>query len=551
MDLAQVLSTTRAELVRLGESEGLDASGWFDRNGEAIQIFSELIVQIASEQSRGEPALMASRAFTQLVDALRAEDHPKLAWVTDYRDLLEFVAERTVQATSAEAAPAVAVLASDEKPARNVELLDVDTSEEDRRVEQIEALATSRPSEVGAAVSALLARWGFSDASVDYQNATDAASELRQLLEVARRRARDSRLGVARQLLGFMAAVDGLSWATVTAQGLFDQLRSSKLAQAAALLLAQRERRHDLTVSVEDRLRSLGTLLLSMEQVRLPDESVLPIDSVPSEDAKLLRAQHAAAGLRVGFVSEPVILEPGVAPDLRTPGERTRANIEAIQILARGARSHLPEEIAKLRLYTGLGGLSRKSFEGKVPPDFLPEERGQIHEYYTSTLVALAIAHALQKYLPGLVGDTGKINALEPSAGIGRMVNALSGDGFDTIRWTAVEYSRISARLLSAIRPDITLFNGPFEQWISDNPGAQGSIDLVVSNPPYGQRGAAAHLDRNRAYRERQYYLYFLLRTSDLIRPDGIGVYLIPGGFMTARVLGITRRESASCRDIT
>jgi hypothetical protein len=59
-----------------------------------------------------------------------------------------------------------------------------------------------------------------------------------------------------------------------------------------------------------------------------------------------------------------------------------------------------------------------------------------------------------------------------------------------------------------------------------------------VSNPPYGIRGASIAEDPDRAYREKMAYHYFLRRGLDLLAPDGIGVFLVPGGFLTSRTAG-------------
>ena len=129
-------------------------------------------------------------------------------------------------------------------------------------------------------------------------------------------------------------------------------------------------------------------------------------------------------------------------------------------------------------------------------------------------------------------GDT--VHALEPSAGIGRFIRAF--EAVPGLTWHAVEWSTLSSLMLKALRPDLDLTNAPFERWVREKgPGAAGRLGLVVSNPPYGARGASIAEDPDRAYREKLAYHYFLRRALDLLAPDGLGVFLVPGGFLTSR----------------
>lgn len=218
--------------------------------------------------------------------------------------------------------------------------------------------------------------------------------------------------------------------------------------------------------------------------------------------------------------------------------ERTAANVEALQVLSRLQKSGAaasPREVAQLRRFTGFGGLSLKKVADKLPPELVPDERALIHEYYTPSKVAKAIGQALKSRLPLLRDERGIIEALEPSAGTGRLLSGLSGDGFDGISWRAVDYSSVSAALLRATRPDVSVFEGPFEQWVIENPELEGRINLVVSNPPYGERGKAQFIDPDRSYRVKRAYVYQMLRATDYLAPHGIGVFLIPAGFMTGK----------------
>ncbi len=90
--------------------------------------------------------------------------------------------------------------------------------------------------------------------------------------------------------------------------------------------------------------------------------------------------------------------------------------------------------------------------------------------------------------------------------------------------------------MLQALRPDLTVYNGPFERWIREHgDDYRHRLNLIVANPPYGLRGAAVTEDPVRTFREKKAYAYFLRRGLDLLAPNGLGVFLIPAGFLSGR----------------
>jgi hypothetical protein len=220
--------------------------------------------------------------------------------------------------------------------------------------------------------------------------------------------------------------------------------------------------------------------------------------------------------------------------ELQAPAERTRANLAAARLLVRGA-PFSPDDQATLALYSGWGGLSIDKIRDQWPSGLpQPEKRGLIHEYYTPLRVWQEVVRVLLPLIPGLHGDD-VLRVLEPSVGIGRALEALRLAGVQA-QITAAEYSEVSARLVAARFPAARLHKGPFEELATDlylNP------HLVLSNPPYGVRGGSKTADPVREYRrkddgsDRKAYVYFLRRTLDLLTPGGVGVYLVPSGFMT------------------
>lgn len=212
---------------------------------------------------------------------------------------------------------------------------------------------------------------------------------------------------------------------------------------------------------------------------------------------------------------------------------RTAANLTALRVLAklRASRDRASaQEAAMLRAYSGWGGLSIERVAASDWPDGqAPEARGLIHEYYTPRRVTDAVAELLARLRHTLPART--LKALEPSAGVGRMIDSVNSRLSETIDWQLAEWSQLSAAILKALFPRTPLHVGPFESWVAENDDAE--FDLVVANPPYGSRGVSVSEDPRREYREKRAYAYFLRRASDLLAPGGVGMWLIPAGFMS------------------
>ena len=156
----------------------------------------------------------------------------------------------------------------------------------------------------------------------------------------------------------------------------------------------------------------------------------------------------------------------------------------------------------------------------------------------------------LRRYVEALAKTNGKVIALEPSAGIGRFVHALSGPGYENVEWTAVEYSPISAAILAAMRPDIRVVQGSFESFVTkEEESLLGQVHLVVSNPPYGERGATTSEDPNPTTRTAKPMCTFATlprcASGDGIRgiPDSLRIPDGSNGEMTALRKRVLKRH--------
>jgi hypothetical protein len=229
-------------------------------------------------------------------------------------------------------------------------------------------------------------------------------------------------------------------------------------------------------------------------------------------------------------------------PDLKDKPWRTEANLQAMRlVMAKEPGEMTSGDLQILTRYSGWGGLSIDKVQDQFPADLVPESFGLIHEYYTPTVIADSLAEVLCPFLPELAGRDGIVRALEPSAGIGRLIRAFTprrclaleaGGQIKRIEWTAVEFSKVSSTLLRALRGDINVFHMPFERWVREEGSRyHGTLGLILSNPPYGERGAFAREDRDEFYFEKRAYAYFMRRALDLLIPGGIGVFSDPRRF--------------------
>ena len=179
-----------------------------------------------------------------------------------------------------------------------------------------------------------------------------------------------------------------------------------------------------------------------------------------------------------------------------------------------------------LMQYTGSGGLEKQGAEG----------RGLLDEYYTPIPVIEKIWQIIDSYV-----DTKEpLNILEPSIGKGAF---LYGRDFnrDTII-SGYEVSPVSSKIAQALLTDdegytVKVFNQPFESIFIGERGIQNqhkltnSFDLVIGNPPYGtHRGRYKGLGEEPNIHE--YDQYFLKRSLELVKEDGLVVFVMPSGFL-------------------
>ena len=247
----------------------------------------------------------------------------------------------------------------------------------------------------------------------------------------------------------------------------------------------------------------------------------------------------------LSVVSEPAAAGAATSDELPTkPAERLRSNAEAINLAATSSgRLITPQERQLLLRYTGNGGLSLDKLSEMVPSGWVPDTKALVDEYFTPTAVCSAAANLVVE-LAGPDGLQGP--ALEPSCGVGRFIGAFTAlSSLQRLSWTGVEFSLVSATIAKLLYPFARIEHQPFEQFIADNfEDYAGKLSLVVTNPPYGKRGGNKTLDPDKYYRRDVAYVYMVERSFDLLRRGGIGVALVPSGFLSN-----SSREAAQTRE--
>jgi hypothetical protein len=266
-------------------------------------------------------------------------------------------------------------------------------------------------------------------------------------------------------------------------------------------------------------------------------------------DAFVLRMRPTLETIVGGFFERrQARRDQSLPPESMTKASRTRRNLEAMRIVAtRRPQDMNADERRAVLGYSGWGGLSIEAVMDQFPPGLVPDDFALAHEFFTPPPVAGEISDIVCRYLPELAGFDGIVRALEPSVGIGRLIHPMgpprclvTDPRYKETQWTAVELSEVSAKMFAAMRPDVELYAMSLERWMSEHAARyQGRMSVVVSNPPYGGRGEYARQDKHPDYQERAAYAYFMRRCLDLLIPRGLGVFVIPAGFLT----GSTNRK--------
>jgi hypothetical protein len=186
-------------------------------------------------------------------------------------------------------------------------------------------------------------------------------------------------------------------------------------------------------------------------------------------------------------------------PELSTASTRTAANTAA---MATGAKLYGERRLpmsAPCSPGTPAGADSPFSPPPASSPRASPSLRSRslTLEFYTRLKVVHEVTRSVAPLVHAPPHDGETVHAPGPSEGIVRFVRIF--EALPGLTWHAVEWSTLSALMLKTLRPDLDLTIAPFESWVREHGCAAERLGLVVSNPPYGIRGASIAEDPDRA----------------------------------------------------
>lgn len=158
------------------------------------------------------------------------------------------------------------------------------------------------------------------------------------------------------------------------------------------------------------------------------------------------------------------------------------------------------------------------------------EGRGILDEYYTDDKIVNAVRNLIKDQLQNKV----EISVLEPSVGTGNFLYATKDLALKSII-TAFEINETTAKIAKILHPEADINLCSFETEFIDGKGNKKDdylvYDLVIGNPPYGEhRGLYKGLGEEQKI--SKYEDYFVKRSLDSLRTDGILAMVLPSGWL-------------------
>ena len=216
---------------------------------------------------------------------------------------------------------------------------------------------------------------------------------------------------------------------------------------------------------------------------------------------------------------------------------RFQANLDAIRLLnTLYDEDRLPTKSEQLTLakYVGWGGLAKAFDEHDdswqkeynelkavlSPEDYEKAKASVLNAHYTSKEVIQGIYSALSRF-----GVRGNNRILEPAMGTGNFFGYMPKEIAENARLYGVELDTITGKLSQKLYPNANIQIKGFEQTSFSN----DRFDIVVGNVPFG-----AYTVYDSDYAKQNFYIhdYFLAKSIDKLKPDGIMAVITSSGTM-------------------
>lgn len=215
--------------------------------------------------------------------------------------------------------------------------------------------------------------------------------------------------------------------------------------------------------------------------------------------------------------------------DFPNPLEKVRAIERMIDEKGENPDNYSVTEKVFLTQYTGIGGLS-KFDKGNVSRDVgqgKERDYGLDYEYFTPTELCRIMWGLAYKHS----GEMQIKNVLEPSVGAGAFVGQaplnVNIDGYDINKYCiAINRILYKENRFNFYHDSFeTLFIKNFKS-VKDN--INPMYDLVIGNPPYGKYGGKYNgMGEGKHTKANDFIDYFISRGLDLLRPNGLLIYVI------------------------
>lgn len=238
----------------------------------------------------------------------------------------------------------------------------------------------------------------------------------------------------------------------------------------------------------------------------------------------------------------------------KSPAQRFDANLAAIRILKDlevTNQKATSEQQAVLAKYSGFGDSAfnnaftfRRDDVWKDRGEALRElvtteeyqaiEQSRLNAFFTTPAIVKSMWDGLEHLG---ANNLARPRVLEPSAGAGRFLGLQPVEMAAKSERTAVELDKITGGIVGQLYQNANTHVSGFE----DAPIRNDSIDLAISNVPFGDLRIFDKEFRNRKHLTQRIHNYFFAKTLDKLRPGGVLAFITSHGTMDAK--GVQSRQ--------